>query len=153
VSDHAEQLVVRQKDLMDNATPSANSVAAVAFLRLSALTADNDLYDKAVQILKLLARVSPSAPTAFCNAAYANSLLEHGVTEIVIPGIQPSMMNVLRSQWLPLAVTAWGEPTESPLWEGRTEGMAYVCRDHVCLLPAHTPDELQQRIVTNASGE
>ena len=153
VSDHAEQLVVRQKDLMDNATPSANSVAAVAFLRLSALTADNDLFDKAVQILKLLARVSPSAPTAFCNAAYANSLLEHGVTEIVIPGIQPSMMNVVRSQWLPLAVTAWGEPTESPLWEGRTEGMAYVCRDHVCLLPAHTPDELQQRIVTNASGE
>lgn len=152
VSDHAEQLVVRQKDLMDNATPSANSVAAIAFLRLSALTADNDLNDKAVQILKLLAKVSPSAPTAFCNAAYANSLLEHGVTEIVIPGNQPTLLNVVRSQWLPLAVTAWGEPTASPLWESRTEGSAYVCRDHVCLLPAHTPEELQQRIITNASG-
>ena len=152
VSDHAEQLVVRQKDLMDNATPSANSVAAIAFLRLSALTADNDLNDKAVQILKLLAKVSPSAPTAFCNAAYANSLLEHGITEIVIPGNQPTLLNVVRSQWLPLAVTAWGEPTASPLWESRTEGSAYVCRDHVCLLPAHTPEELQQRIITNASG-
>ena len=144
---------MRQKDLMDNATPSANSVAAIAFLRLSALTADIDLNDKAVQILKLLARVTPSAPTAFCNAAYANSLLEEGVTEIVIPGIQPAMLNVVHSQWLPLAVVAWGEPTSSPLWEGRTEGSAYVCRDHVCLLPAQTPADLHQRIITNASGE
>ena len=37
----AEVLVVRPKDLFDDATPSANSLAANGFLRLAALTGDN----------------------------------------------------------------------------------------------------------------
>ncbi len=36
-------LVARQKDLLDNATPSANSLAAVALLRLGALTGEDAL--------------------------------------------------------------------------------------------------------------
>ncbi len=31
---------------------------------------------------------------------------------------------------------AWGERYDSPLWEGRDDGRAYVCRDYACQLPA-----------------
>jgi uncharacterized protein len=72
VASSSEQLIVRQKDLMDNATPSANSVAAFAFLRLSAITGDAALETHAHQILALLARVAPSAATGFCNAISAS---------------------------------------------------------------------------------
>ena len=49
----AERLVTRNKDLMDNATPSANSLAAVGLLRLAALTGDDAYRDRAHDILRL----------------------------------------------------------------------------------------------------
>ncbi|MEZ5136121.1 MAG: hypothetical protein R2699_13965 [Acidimicrobiales bacterium] len=61
----------------DNATPAANSLAAVAFLRLGALVGDTSLADRAVDILR-----SPAArradPTAFAHllAAAADLLAE-----------------------------------------------------------------------------
>jgi len=148
VSNTAEQLVVRQKDLMDNATPSANSVAAHAFLRLSALTGDAEPKDRALDILRLLGRVSPSAPTAFCFAMTAALLQHEGTTEIVIPGEDNHLLSVVREAWRPHAVVAWGEPVNSPLWADRVSGAAYVCRHYTCQLPAHTPDELRERLAT-----
>lgn len=148
----AEQLVVRQKDLMDNATPSANSVAAMAFLRLSAITGETLLHDKAIEILRLLARVAPTAPTAFCNAVAATLLAVDGTTEIVIPGSNPVFLSVVREAWRPDTVLAWGTPTPSPLWEGREAGKAYVCRNHACLLPAANAGELIARLATSGSG-
>lgn len=49
-----EQLIVRQKDLMDNATPSANSTAAFALYRLAALTGEERYSQHADQISQLL---------------------------------------------------------------------------------------------------
>jgi uncharacterized protein YyaL (SSP411 family) len=153
VSASAEQLIVRQKDLMDNATPSANSVAAYAFLRLAAITGDEHVAIHAHQILALLARVAPSAATGFCNAISASLFAQEGATEIVIPGDNATLLATVRSHWLPNAVTVWGEALDSPLWTGRETGMAYVCRNHECLLPARTEQELRERIATSFSGE
>ena len=152
VGAHAEQLVVRQKDLMDNATPSANSVAAMAFLRLSALTGDEKLREYAHDILRLLARVAPNAPSAFGNALAAALLFHVGSTEVVIPGPATELNSVYHEQWRPHGVLAWGEPLDSPLWAGRSSGAAFVCRDYVCSLPAHTPEEMRQRLLTSENG-
>ena len=153
VAAHAEQLVVRQKDLMDNATPSANSVAAMAFLRLSALTGDETLRERAHDILRLLARVAPNAPSAFGNALAAALLLHLGTTEVVIPGEVPELLSVYREEWRPHGVVAWGDATDSPLWTGRIAGAAYVCRDYVCLLPANNAEEMRERLITTEIGE
>lgn len=152
VSSHAEQLIVRQKDLMDNATPSSNSVAASAFLRLSALTGDAVLAERARQILRLLAKVLPSAPSAFCNAMSAIELLHEGTIEVVIPGRNQDMIRVARERWRPRMVLAFGDALDSPLWAGRTEGNAYVCQGHQCQLPASSVEELRERLVTTSNG-
>ena len=61
----AEALVVRAKDLFDDATPSANSLAANGLLRLAALTGDGDYAPPAVAILELLADPMTRAPDRF----------------------------------------------------------------------------------------
>ena len=57
----------------------------------------------------------------------------------------------LAVQCLAGAVLAWGEPGDSPLWEGRDEvgeqGRAYVCRGSVCEQPVTTTEDLRHRLL------
>ena len=141
-----EELVVRQKDLHDNATPSANSSAAHGLLRLAALTGDLRYRHHADRILQLLGSVIDAAPGAVSNALLALELRHRGFVEIVIVGDEPTMVRVAQTIWRPDAVLAWGEPYDSPLWDDREPGHAYVCRNAVCDLPVDEPEALYERI-------
>ena len=137
-----EQLIVRQKDLIDNATPSANSVAALALQRLAALTGAEHYREHADGIFKLLTRVVGNAPTAFPHLLCALHLRHVGATEIVITGKRGEFVQYLQTQWLPTVVLAWGESFDSPLFAHRRDDLAYVCRQYACQAPAATRDEL-----------
>jgi len=144
--DDGEQLIVRQKDLMDNATPSANSIAALALYRLGALTGESRYERIADQILLLLGRVANSAPSAFGHLLAAVHLRHVGVTEIVVAGDRPDLVAFVQQRWLPTAVIAWGEPFDSPLWLERTGDRAFVCRKYACQAPSSTIDELKESL-------
>ena len=147
-----ERLIVRQKDLIDNATPSANSVAAFALQRLAALTGEQRYAQHADQIFALLARIVASAPTAFPHLLSALHLRHVGTTEIAVTGKRGDLVTYLQSQWLPTTVLAWGEPIDSPLFAQRKDGLAYVCREHACQAPASTRDELVSALRAALSG-
>jgi uncharacterized protein len=138
----AEQLLVRQKDLFDGATPSANAVAASALLRLSALTGRRDLAERAEAVIGLVAPVAASHPGAFVHLLGALDMALDGITEVVVVGDRPDLVEPLWGPYRPDAVVAWGEPYDSPLWDGRRDGLAYVCRDHACRAPVSTPGDL-----------
>lgn len=149
---HAERLVARQKDLMDNATPSANSTAMVALHRLGTHLGDSHLLERSRDIAKLLGRVAPSAPSGFGNFLGAMHRLHHTSTEIVIVGDRPDLLDVLRGTWDPQRTIAWGEPVESPLWANRQSGAAYVCHDYACQLPVTTPEALAGQLTTTTTN-
>ena len=67
----ARALLVRPKELYDNATPSGNSVAADVLLRLSAFTGDASLERDAVSSLRLVSENFVRAPGAFGAALCA----------------------------------------------------------------------------------
>ena len=150
--DDGERLIVRQKDLIDNATPSANSVAAWALQRLAALTGEVRYAEHADAIFKLLARIVVSAPTAFPNLLCALHLRHVGATEIAVTGKRGDLVSFLQSQWLPTVVLAWGESFDTPLFADRKPGLAYVCRQYACQAPASTRDELVASLRTALSG-
>ncbi len=141
-ADDGEALIVRQKDLMDNATPSANSLAATGLLRLAALTGEARYRHQAEQILQLVGGVVAGAPTAFGRLLAAVDMWRAGITEIAVVGDRPDLVAAVHARYLPNGVLAWGEPYDSPLWQDRREGWAYVCRDYACRAPADTVEEL-----------
>jgi len=145
-SDDGERLIVRQKDVFDNATPSANSTAAVALLRLAALTGEARYANHADRILQLLAPLVPRAPSGFANALAGVALRTRGITEVVVAGDRPDLVDVARQGWRPRMVLAWGERYDSPLWEGRRDGFAYVCEHYACQAPADTPAALRAQL-------
>jgi uncharacterized protein YyaL (SSP411 family) len=138
----AEKLIARPKDLLDNATPSANSLGAVALLRLAALTGAERYRERAEDILRLVGAASGQHPTAFGNVLSAIDLATAGITEIVVAGDRRDLVAAVQRRYLPNAVLAWGEAYDSPLWEGRDQPAAYVCRNYVCALPATDIDAL-----------
>ncbi len=142
----AEELICRPKEITDNAVPSGNSAAAVALLRLGTLTGNSHYLDRAQDILALLGEVAANHPSGFGHLLEATDMNATGLTEVVIGGDRPDLVDAVREVYRPNTVLAWGEPYNSPLWESRTEGLAYVCRDYTCEAPASTAEDLLARL-------
>ncbi len=142
----AELLIVRAKELFDGATPSANAVAALALARLGAVTGVDRYSEVAREIVDLFGDVLTRHPTAFAHTLLTAQLLEDGFAEVVVTGDRPDLVAAVRDRWRPGAVLAWGEPTDSPLWAGRTGDRAHVCRNYACRLPADDVDTLSTQL-------
>ena len=152
----AEVLVVRPKDLFDDATPSANALAANGLLRLAALTGDGHYEEPAVTILELLTGPMSSHATGF---AYLLGALERHVRtpiEIVIVG-EPSdaRTKALRAEvtarLLPASVTLSADTADPalPLLADRplrAEPTAYVCEHNACREPVTSPAALRAQL-------
>ncbi len=142
VGHDAEQLIVRQKDSYDGATPSANGVASVALLRLGALTGEARYTEHGERILRWLAESLAHHPQGFTYALAGVDLAARGIDEIAVVGDRRDLVDAVATRYLPNAVVAWGERYESPLWEGREDGLAYVCRHFACRAPVADVDAL-----------
>jgi uncharacterized protein YyaL (SSP411 family) len=147
----APPLVTRPKDLMDNAMPSANSLAALGLLRLAALTGEERFEQRARAILALLGGAAGKYPQAFGHLLAAVDLQVAGPVEVAIAGDGPELVGAVQRAFQPDVVLAWGEPFTSPLWEGRSptpdgRAQAYVCRDFTCRQPVTEVDDLRAQL-------
>jgi uncharacterized protein YyaL (SSP411 family) len=148
----AEALLVRPKEVLDGAVPSANGVAALALTRLGALTGSDRFTALAEDVVALVRPVLDAHPTAVAVTAVAADLLASGVTEVVVPGPRTELLAAVQRAWRPSVVAAWGESTGSPLWTDRRPGLAYVCRHGSCQLPAGDVDALHRQLAAAGAG-
>lgn len=151
----APSLIARTKDLADNALPSANSAAALAFARLGALCADDRYNNAAAAICRLVGDLAARHPGAFTHLLGTVDLLERGAVEIVVSGERRDLVRAAAGTFLPRAVLVWGTPWDTPLWQGRTDdvpGRAYVCRRGACGLPATDADTLVTQLQALGAG-
>jgi uncharacterized protein YyaL (SSP411 family) len=159
-SDH-EELITRTKDYLDNATPSGNSVAAAALLKLGLLTHEQDYSNRGATILRSLHSAMSRYPSAFGYMLGALDFYLSEPKEIALIGNLDSheirsFVEEIYSRYLPNKVVAACEPEDlkAPdaigVLAGRTtidgKATAYVCREYVCLEPATTVEELATRI-------
>jgi len=156
-----EQLIIRSKDFMDNATPSGNSVAAVALQKLGLLAGKESYARHATTILRLLADQIRRYPAAFSWALCGVDSYLSRPREIAIVATQPSpeLSDLLRAAWLtylPNRVIATNVEELStaekviPLLRGKEpvdgQPTAFVCERYACQRPVTTPKELGEQL-------
>ncbi|MDQ1468068.1 MAG: uncharacterized protein QOH10_2483 [Actinomycetota bacterium] len=156
----APALIVRPKDYEDNATPSENSLAAGALLRLAALTGEHRYEAVATEVLEAMAPIVTRHPVAFGELLQA---LERSVSppvEIAVVGPRgdprtAALRREVTGRLLPTAVTLFAEPGEtsapiSPLLADRGlvggAPAAYVCERFACRAPVTDPDALRAEL-------
>ena len=154
------KLLVRPRDLLDNAVPSGGSIAAIALLRLSVFTGKTEYAEKAEASMKAVILHMEQAPSAVTSWLSAVDILRSDSQEVVLIGaagdpVIAEMKRELRSTFSPNTVLAGGtgessEGASSPLLEGREQikgkATAYVCENYACMLPVTTVDELIEQL-------
>ena len=163
--DH-ETLVIRPRDIFDNAQPSGSSVASDVLLKLSVITGNDDYASKAASPLRSLIQIMGRAPG---GTGHWLAVLDFYVSmpkEIAIigPKDDPATKNLLNTvfqRYLPNKVVVGLEsplpPLEkesekgiSPLLEGRDlmdgKPTAYVCQNYACQLPVTEPEDLVRQL-------
>jgi uncharacterized protein len=157
----AEALVIRPKDLFDNAVPSGASAAADALLRLALLTGEAEYERAAVSALRVVRDLMVRAPLGFGHALGALDLYVSAAKEVAIVGdpaaeaTQALVAEVWR-RYLPNAVLAVADPEDAdaaravPLLADKTaqdgRPAAYVCERFVCQRPVTEPDALAAQV-------
>ena len=150
-TDH-ESLICRSKDFYDNATPSGNSVAAHALLRLAKLTGEEKWSTPAQELLMMMA-----APMTRHSSAFANllSVLDFSLAkarEIAVIGNPTaeetkSLLREIFYPYLPNKVVACGTGNGLYLLKDRPQldgkPTVYVCENYVCKAPVTRPEELR----------
>ena len=151
-----ENLIVRSKDYFDNATPSGNSVAAGALLRLAILTGEERYRDLATRTIEEVGDAIRRYPSAFGYALSAADFLLSTPKEIAIVGnsaaeARPLLQEVWRT-YLPNKVVApgFGGSQAIPLLENRPllngRPAAYVCEHYTCKQPVNDTSELAAQL-------
>jgi uncharacterized protein len=160
----AETLVVRPKDLQDNAVPSGNSLAADVLQRLAHLTGEA-AYEKAgVGALRLIRDAMAGAPSGFGHALCALDAYLSPVKEVAVvgdPEAEPTRAlaaEVTTRRFAPNHVLAVASPedhestqTVALLQDRRQRDgrpTAYVCEHFVCKLPVTEPAELGEQLTS-----
>jgi len=157
-------LAARRKPFQDAPTPAGNPAAALALLRLHALTNDSNYHDKAEDTLEVFAGVAEQFGIYAGTYGLASIWMARPHLQVVVVGsgeiahelyraaTQPFAFNktVLRitdneaaAAYLPPAL-AQTVPNLPGVAEGNT--MAVVCSNFTCLPPITDPEELERTV-------
>jgi uncharacterized protein YyaL (SSP411 family) len=144
--DH-EQLITRPKDLLDNATPSGNAMAATGLMRLAKITGCRDLEEKAAATLRL-ARGLMAERSVGCGQMllaldfYIGPVAEFAVVGDGELGETKEVIRLLRRGFRPNKVVALKSPKQSVdsirlLADKTAHGSVttYICENFTCQAP------------------
>jgi uncharacterized protein len=159
----SEELLLRPKDLQDNATPSGNALAAEALLRLAALNENGMYRDLAEKALRLIANPALRYPTSFARWLSAADFALGNVKQVAVMyeanlDETRELLKTIQSEYRPnMVVAASSYPPsksapsllmERPLRDGKPT--VYVCEGFVCRMPVTSISDLQELLQNTA---
>ncbi|HSL42801.1 MAG TPA: thioredoxin domain-containing protein [Anaerolineales bacterium] len=160
--DDHEALLVRPKDIQDNATPSGNALAAMALLQLATYGDRGTWRNVAEDMLASIQNALLRYPTSFAQWLSAADFAVGPTREVAIIGEfdddnTQALLQTLWNRYRPRQVTAIsayppgpGSPAllaDRPLLNNQPT--AYVCQGFVCLQPVNSPDDMESQLAGN----
>jgi uncharacterized protein YyaL (SSP411 family) len=155
----AEALITRPRDVFDNATPSANSLAANGLLRLAALTGESRWQEAGEGAVRAVGAVMGDHPTAFAELHGALERAIRPPIEVAVVGdpgdaATAELTGEIRRRFMPTAVSVTAPPgtgaeltpllADRPLVDNRPT--AYVCQHFACRQPVTDPADLAEQL-------
>lgn len=161
-SDDHEDLIVRPRDVQDNAVPSGNNLLARQLIRLTAYTGDHRYDEAARDGLRLLTKALETYPQAFGEALNAVDMLVNGLAEVAVIGepgepATDGLLDVIDEAYRPNVIIALAResvPGEAtiPLLSYRTQRddqpTVYVCRNFACEMPVTSAEDVRRLLAT-----
>jgi uncharacterized protein YyaL (SSP411 family) len=161
-------LDVRRKPFQDSPTPSANSVAAIALIRMHAFTGDNRYYDFAKKTLEAFAGIAPQYGLFAATYGLAATLFAHHPLQVVITGdsndpaaqaLEAAAHRVFRFGKSVLRITPGASLTNLAGALKETlphlpagKPLAIVCSGQTCLPPTSDPAQLIALLENGVAG-
>jgi uncharacterized protein len=148
-SEKQTDIILRKKDLYDNATPSGNSTMVKNLQRLGVMLDDKKYKTLSVNMLQAVGDVIERYPSGFAKWASGFLSVVFPPYEIAIVG-NNAFEKVLQinALFLPnkIVVASVEEDNTLPLLAGKAnkdDTYIYVCQDYACKMPAKTVNEMQ----------
>jgi uncharacterized protein YyaL (SSP411 family) len=143
-------VIVRQKEIVESATPAPGAVLASVLQRLSVLFDDDALKKPAVDALRVahiyMDRAPHAVPTWLCALDFYTSTPK----EIAFTGpLDRALVGVVHERFLPNRVMAAGEVDGIALLADKPStdtARAFVCEHFACKAPTSDPEELARQL-------
>jgi uncharacterized protein YyaL (SSP411 family) len=161
-------LDVRRKPFQDSPTPGANSVAAIALIRMHAFTGDERYRAFAQKTLEAFAGIAPQYGLFAATYGMAATLFAHHPIQVVITGrvddpaaqaLEDAAHRVYRFGKAVLRVTPGaslanfaGALKETLPHLAPDKPLAIVCAGQTCLPPTNDPVQLTAQLENGAAG-
>ncbi len=155
-SDDHEELIIRPRELQDNAVPSGNAMAAFGLLRLAGLGNEPHYAELARRGLAQMQPLLAQHPLGFGQWLIAQDYALSHPREIAVVGDPEAadtraLLDVCASGYHPHQILALGAPDAEasaiPLLQNRSQiegrATAYVCVDFACRPPLTDAAELR----------
>jgi len=146
-SDLDPELITRQRSLMDNVRPAANSVMAEVLCDLSLLRYREDYQERSMQMLSAVWQrvLAEKEPFAYSNWLQLYLHMTEAPYEVAIVGPDyKALQSAMMRNYLPNALFLGGaEEGKLELLQQKLRGeetYIYVCKDKVCRLPVQEVD-------------
>ncbi len=144
-ADDHEQLLTRNRDFTDNATPSGNAVAATVLLELATLTGRDDFQEAAEAIIGAAAELLQKIPHGTGQTLIATDLFVGPNEQCVIVGPDAKRLGKgLQATFNPRRIVACSETSDpnspvAPLFKDRPplrdSATLYICQGQTCQVP------------------
>jgi uncharacterized protein YyaL (SSP411 family) len=135
-----ETLPVKARDAYDGPYPSGSAAAAELLFRLAALYERQDWHQAALSAVECYAQSLTRSAFGFPALLHAHLVGTRG-SELAV--VAPSaMLDPIRAWFLPLTTLAMGPSDALPVLKNRPPGLAYLCQQGACRLPADSLGDL-----------